>query len=248
MADASLGIQAALQATGEMQVVLNSAFPAWSLGRDQTWPSDFRQNIATYHPQIVMGTWSWDNEEASRDPALYLRTLEAALRTLLTPGDGVEAVILLQFPQQGPASVVSNVAVRQRHFVHQTLAQDDWDSAANQATRAFPGHALFLQTGQLFAPAGRYLAWLRTPDAKWLRARKLDNTHFCPYGAAEFGAFITQDLTSELHLSAMRPGWEFGSWIHDRRYNDPPGACPADKPPPSYHGVPVPSVTPVRFG
>src|SRR5262249_42228669 len=68
MTDASLGVQAALEATGEMKVVLNTAFPGWSLGRDPTWPSEFRHDIATYHPQIVMGTWSWDDEEASQRP------------------------------------------------------------------------------------------------------------------------------------------------------------------------------------
>jgi hypothetical protein len=248
MADASLGVQAALEATGEMKVVLNSAFPAWSLSRDPTWPSEFRHNIATYHPQIVMGTWSWDDEEASQKPNVYRPRLESAVRTLLTPGDGVEAVILLQFPQAGPATSVSDVSTRQRHFVQETLQQDDWDSAAQQVSQKFPGHALYLTTSQLFAPDGRYLAWFRTPapDPTWLRARKLDNVHFCPYGAAAFGAVVTEGLTAQLHLPPMKPGWEFGAWIHDHRYNDPLGACPADQPPPGYHGVLVPKLTPFR--
>jgi peptidoglycan/LPS O-acetylase OafA/YrhL len=242
MNDASLGVQAALQATGEMRVVLNSAFPAWSLTRDPTWPSEFRHNVATYHPQIVMGTWSWDNDEASQNPDRYLRLLKAALGNLLTPGDGVKAVILLQFPQTGPAPAISDVSVRQRHFVEGTQAQYDWDRAAREATDAFPSRAFYLSTSQLFAPAGRFSAWSRTPDGAWLRARKLDNVHFCPYGAAEFGAFITETLTPSLHLPPMNPGWELGAWIHDRRYDDPLGACPADQPPPGYHGVLVPVV------
>jgi hypothetical protein len=248
MADASLGVQAALEATGEMKVVLNTAFPAWSLTRDPTWPGEFRQNIATYHPQIVMGTWSWDDEEASQKPDLYRQRLGAAVRSLLTPGDGVEAVILLQFPQPGPADALSNLSARQRHFVQATLEQDDWDSAAHRVSQMFPGHALYLTTSQLFAPGGRYFAWFRTPapNPTWLRARKLDNVHFCPYGAAAFGAMVTGELRAQLHLPPMKPGWEFGAWIHDHRYDDPAGACPADQPPPGYHGVLVPKVTPVR--
>ncbi len=247
MVDASLGLQAALQATGEVHVVLNSAFPAWSLSRDPGWPSEFRQDIATYHPQIVVGTWSWDDDEASQTPDRYLRLLESALHTLLQPGDGVEAVVLLQFPQTGPSPAVSNVSTREKNFVHETLVQDDWDRAAQQATSAFPGHALYLPTSDLFAPRGRFLAWFRTPNGQWLRARKLDNVHFCPYGAAEFGALVTEGLTPQLHLPPMAPDWEFGTWIHAPRYNDPAGACPADQPPPGYHGEPVPSVSPVHF-
>src|SRR5439155_2245184 len=163
---------------------------------------------------------------------------------LLPTGDGVEAVILLQFPQTGPATGISSVSARQRHFVQGTLAQNYWDNEADQATRAFPGHALYLTTSQLFAPTGRFLAWFRTPDATWVRARKLDNVHFCPYGAAKFGALITEELTAQLHLPPMKSGWELGAWVHDRRYNDPIGACPADQPPPGYHGIPVPRVSP----
>jgi peptidoglycan/LPS O-acetylase OafA/YrhL len=240
MNDASLGVQAALQATGEMSVVLNNAFPGWGLTTDPGWPARAPHLIATYHPQIVIGTWSWDDTEAADTPSLYEQRLQAALRILLTPGDGVQAVILLQFPQQGPATEISNVSARNAAWVHQTTVQDDWNAEAHQAATAFPGQALYLTTSQLFAPDGRFYTWFRTPTGQWVRARKLDNTHFCPYGAAEFGAFITQDLTPELHLSPMKPGWEFGAWTHAPRYNDPPGACPADQPPPGYQGLAVP--------
>jgi peptidoglycan/LPS O-acetylase OafA/YrhL len=243
MQDASLGVQAALQATGEMQVVLNSSFPGWGLTNDPGWPAAARRYIATYHPQIVIGTWSWDDQAASETPAAYLRRLEGAVRELLTPGDGVLAVVLLQFPQTGPATAVSDVAARNAAFVKQTTVQDDWDAEARQAVDAFPGHALYLTTDGLFAPDGRYYTWFKTPTGQWVRARKLDDTHFCPYGAAEFGALITEDLTAQLHLPAMRPGWEFGAWTRSHRYDDPPGACPADQPPPGYQGVPVPKTT-----
>ncbi len=107
MKDASLGVQAALQATGEMKVVLNSAFPGWGLTTDRVagWCQHL---VATYHPQIVIGTWSWDDTEAADTPSLYEQRLQAALRALLAPGDGVEAVILLQFPQTGPVPAITN--------------------------------------------------------------------------------------------------------------------------------------------
>jgi hypothetical protein len=74
-----------------------------------------------------------------------------------------------------------------------------------------------------------------------VRARKLDNTHFCPLGAAEFGQLITNDLEQLIGLPPPHPGWQFGSWNHDARYNDPAGACPNDHPPPHYHGTAVPA-------
>jgi peptidoglycan/LPS O-acetylase OafA/YrhL len=236
MSDASLGVKAALEATGEMTVVVNSAFPGWGLTTDRAWPGDAERTIAMYHPQIVIGTWSWDDTQAATNPTLYRQRLEAALRQLLAPGDGVEAVVLLQFPQRGPPSVTGHTGA----WVQQTRMQDAWDDAARRAAAAFPGHALYLTTSQLFAPDGRFYTWFRTPSGSWIRARKLDNTHFCPYGAAEFGAFITKDLSAQLHLASLSPGWELGRWVHDPRYNDPPGACPNDQPPDGYQGVPVP--------
>lgn len=240
MADASPGITAALQSTGEVSVVINSSFAGWGLTTDHTWAANAEQIIGTYHPQIVIGTWSWDDTAAVDHPAQYLAELEAAMRLMLAPGDGVDQVLLLQFPQTGPAPEITNPTRRAAAWAEQTRVQDAWDSLARKATDAFPGHALYLTTDRLFAPGGRFYTWFRTPAGTWVRARKLDNTHFCPYGAAEFGALITEDLKPALSLPAMKPGWELGPWTHDTRYNDPPGACPDDQPPAGYHGIDVP--------
>jgi hypothetical protein len=237
MNDASLGVKAALEATGEMSVVVNSAFPGWGLTRDPTWPADFQRTIATYHPQIIMGTWSWDDNQAAANPTLYTQQLQAALRLLLAPGDGVQEVVLLQFPQTGPVNQTSSGIVA---WSKQTRLQDAWNAAARTAVTAFPGHAQYLPTDPLFAPGGRFYTWFRTPAGTWVRARKLDNAHFCPYGAAEFGLLIVKDLTPQLGLGNLRPGWELGPWVSDPRYNDPPGACPNDQPPPGYQGIQVP--------
>jgi peptidoglycan/LPS O-acetylase OafA/YrhL len=242
MQDSSLGIIAALDATGEVSVSDNSTFPGWGLSTlGNTWPSWVAQQLAQSHTQIAIGSWSWDDPEALSDPVAYRALLERFIGAMLAPGDGVSVVVLLQFPQGGPDSVTDPV-VRQANWVKQTRQQDAWDAVARQAVAAFPGHAAYLTTQQLFAPHGRFLTWMQTPTHTWVRARKLDNTHMCPYGAAQFGALVTEELTPYLHLPAMKPGWEYGSWTLDPRYNDPPGACPDDQPPPGYRGVPVPRV------
>lgn len=241
MYDSSLGVKAALEATGKVTVVMNSAFPGWGLTRDPAWASEAQRIVAAYRPQIVMGTWSWDDTEALAAPAAYQQRLEAAMRSLLTAGNGVDAVILFEFPQSGPGRVITDPAQRLSTWERQTLAQRAWNAAARRAAQAFPGHALFIGTDDLFAPGGRFYTWFKTSSGQWLRARKLDNAHFCPYGSAKFGALVVADLTTQLHLPGMAPGWEFGAWTHDRRYNDPPGACPRDQPPSGYSGIPVPS-------
>jgi peptidoglycan/LPS O-acetylase OafA/YrhL len=240
MQDSSLGIIAALEATGEVSLAVNSTFPGWGVTTLHSWPSWVSSNLAQYHPQIAIGSWSWDDPEAESDPVAYRALLTSFVRAMLAPADGVDVVVLVQFPQAGPDTSITDPAVRQQTWVKQTRAQDAWNAIARQVVTAFPGHALYLTTEQLFAPDGRFLTWMKTPQGKWVRARKLDNTHMCPYGAAQFGALITADLTPYLHLPALKPGWEYGSWTRDPRYNDPPGACPDDQPPPGYRGVEVP--------
>ncbi|GEM_PF-233474 len=239
--DSSLGLIAALQATHEVNVVANSSFGGWGLTTDHSWASDFQQLIAQYHPQIAIGSWSWDDQLATSNPADYTRLLRSALSTILAPGDGVDLVILLQYPQPGPDTNISDPSARRQHWIETVGEQDNWNRIASQVVKDFPGHALYLHTDALFAPGGRFVTWMRTPSGAWLRARKLDNAHMCPYGAALFGQLLVNELTPLLGLGPLQPGWQNGSWTKDPRYNDPPGACPADQPPPHYRGVPVPS-------
>ena len=243
--DASPGVTAALQATGNAQVVANTTFPGWSFANDPTWRSQWAQVIAQDRPQVVIATWSWDDQLAVDHPDRYVTQLRSALDVIMRPGDGVELLVLLQFPQIGPpASAVpggASISDSGTAWSEETKAQDAWDSTAQKALGAFPGHALYLPTETLFAPHGRYLAWFPTASGGWLRARKIDNVHFCPYGAAVFGQFIVDRLRPILHLGPLSPGWETGAWTRDPRYNDPIGSCPADLPPAGYSGTAVPS-------
>ena len=241
IADASPGITAALQSTGEATVVANTAFGGWGLTTDHAWPGDAEQIIAQEHPQVVIGTWSWDNTAAAADPAAYEARLRSALDVLLQPGDGVDLVVLMQFPPPGPPTRVIDPTQQRLAWAHQIDQQNAWDREARAVAAEFPGRALYLSTGSLFAPSGRFITWMRDPSGAWLRIRKVDNVHMCPYGAAEWGALTTQDLTSALGLGPMTGPWQLGPWTKDRRYNDPPGACPADQPPPGYSGIRIPS-------
>jgi len=240
MADSAPGITAALQATGDVHVVANTAFGGWGLNRDRTFAADSAQIIEQSHPEVVIGTWSWDDQWAEADPAGYLSQLVASLGDVLSPGNGVDAVVLLQFPQLGPNPYVIDPAVQAAKWAEQNRSQIAWNDVARQAMQRFPGRALYLSTQQLFASGGRFFTWHRTPAGSWVRARKLDNTHLCPYGAAEFGALLLRELTPALHLAPPAAGWQLGSWVNSPNYNEPPGSCPDDHPPPGYAGVLLP--------
>jgi hypothetical protein len=58
-----------------------------------------------------------------------------------------------------------------------------------------------------------------------VRARKHDNTHFCPSGAERMGRLVLGALTPVFALPAPSPAWAAGAWRADARYDDPPGAC-----------------------
>jgi hypothetical protein len=240
MFDGSLGITAALEATGRAKVVANSSFGGWGLGTDRAWPRDAENIIAKYRPEVVIGTWSWDNRLAAADPAAYTRRLRAALAQLLAPGNGVGLVTLLEYPQTGPPTVNSGAARRTPTWAALTARQLAWDDAAEQALQAFPAHTRYLRTATSFAPAGKYRAWQRTATSGWKRIRKTDEVHLCPYGAALLGALVIAELAPTLHLGPAAPGWQSGPWTDDPRYNDPPGACRPGQPPPGYTDLTIP--------
>ena len=173
MQDSSLGVQAALGSTADVSTVVNTSFGGWGLSTDKVWPNDALETLATYHPQIVLGTWSWDNAEALDHPGAYVQQLEAAMRVLLD--HGVQLVVLPQFPQPGPnleTTLQLTTAQRMADWAQTTRGQDAWDAAARKAVAAFPGHALYLRTDTLFAPHGYFLTWMRTAKGTWVRARE----------------------------------------------------------------------------
>jgi hypothetical protein len=241
MYDSSLGITAALQATGEVKVVANSSFGGWGMTRDKYWPGDGEDIIRQYHPELVIGTWSWDNPTAQSDPAGYGSLLRSSLADILTPGDGVDGVVLLQFPTTGPYPLYPTPSAKRVAWLSTLAGERAWDAAARSVVSEFPGQAAYLSDSDLFVPGGRFLVWMKTPAGAWLRARKVDDIHVCPYGAAEFGQLVESAMSASLGLSPMTPGWQDGAWIHDPRYNDPAGACPADQPSgQAFRGTPLP--------
>ncbi len=239
MHDASFGIRAALDSTGEGVVSIDTVL-GFGLENAKDWPQVFPQVIRLNRPQLIVATWSWDDygpttPNALHQPVQYTRLLHRAVATLLAPGNGVEGVIFTQFPTAGPvdkaADPQAHVAYRERF-----LGNIAWNRIAESMTRQFPGRVMYLPMASSVLWHGKYSTWLpagndpHTPLDQWIRVRKLDNVHLCAEGAARYAQALLTDMTALFKLAPADPAWVQGTWTGDSDYNDPPGACPDDHP------------------
>ncbi len=238
MLDASFGIRAALGATGEVATSLNT-IDGFGLVNATIWPQAFPQIIRETRAQIIVASWSWDDSgpttpNALHQPAQYTKLLHRAVATLLAPGNGVEGVMFTQWPYP----VAANTATPQERAVYRDRVRGNtaWTRIAEEMTRQFPGRVMYLPIASSLTWHGKYLAWLppsnegRTPLDQWVRARKLDNLHLCPEGAARYADALLTDMRAVFSLTPASPDWMQGDWTSNSNYNDPPGDCPDDHP------------------
>ncbi len=241
MHDASYGITAALQATGEATVATRT-IDGFGLVTASNWRTSLPDLIRQTGAQLIVATWSWDQfgpttPNALHQPAQYTALLRRAVATMLAPGDGVEGVIFTQFPQSGvitdtdPAAQVSYNTMRRQGVVA-------WNAIAAKMAASFPGRVMYFPVaGSLLLGGKAYSAWLppegrpHAPSNEWTRVRKLDNVHLCPEGSARYADALLSDMTAVFKLAPTATNWSQGSWTRDPDFNDPPGACPDDHPP-----------------
>ncbi len=235
MHDASYGIAAALEATGEVSVATRT-IDGFGLTVATDWPTSIPDLIRQTRAQLIVATWSWDQygpttPNALHQPDQYTKLLRRAVATMLTPGNGVEGVVFSQFPMEGvvPGEAAST---RERHE-----GGAAWNAIAAKMTTYFPGRVMYLPVADSVLLNGKYSTWLppegdaHAPASRWIRVRKLDNVHFCPEGAARYGDALLTDLSALFGLAPAGGDWSQGPWTSDPTFNDPPGACPDDHPP-----------------
>ena len=241
MHDASYGITAALQSTGEATVSTRT-IDGFGLTTATSWPTSIPNLIRQTGAQLIVASWSWDQygpttPNALHQPAQYTRLLRRAVATMLTPGNGVEGVIFTQFPESGVLAVVQpgrpgglqQGALGRRHRLERHRREDD---------RYFPGRVMYFPlASSVMLDGTKYSAWLppegdpHAPSDQWIRVRKLDNVHLCPEGSARYADALLTDMTSVFGLATAAGDWSQGSWTSDPNFNNPPGACPDDHPP-----------------
>ena len=79
----------------------------------------------------------------------------------------------------------------------------------------YPGRVTYLPVASSLDLDGHYSAWLPTVSGGWIRARKTDNTHLCPAGAAVLGAAITQELPPDVRSGPRHRDGSTSSWTSD---------------------------------
>jgi hypothetical protein len=240
MHDASFGITAALQATGEATVHTNT-IDGFGLTTATNWPMSFPTIIRETQAQLIVASWSWDQDgpttpNALHQPKAYTALLERAIRVILTPGDGVIGIVFTQFPISGniPAANPANQKVYNAARLKGVAA---WNDIAAEMPALFPGRVMYLPLADSILLHGRFSSWLppvgdpKAPSSEWIRVRKVDNVHLCPEGAARYADALLSDLTAILSLAPAGTSWTDGSWTTNPDFNNPPGACPDDHPP-----------------
>ncbi len=240
--DGAPALTAALAATGEASVVADSTFGGWGLTIQHAWAAQSTQIIGDSHPQVIIGTWSWDNPDAAAHPGAYSALLRQAITTWTAPGNGVQLVVLVQFPPVGPNLFIEQAVKRLDYWIKVTAQQRAWDRIARSMTKVLAPRVVYFSTTQVFAPAGRFMTWMRIAS-RWQRVRQFDNVHLCVPGAVKFANTVVSDLGRILALNPPTPGWQQQSWVLDTRYRVGPFgdvACPRDAPPAHYRGTRLP--------
>jgi hypothetical protein len=242
MHDASYGITAALGATGEA-TVFTRTIAGFGLTTATNWPTSLPNLIRQTGAQLIVASWSWDQAgpttpNALHQPAQYAALLRRALATMLGTGNGVEGVILTQFPQSGQITA-ANPANQKAYDKARAAGVRAWNAIAAAMPAAFPGRVMYLPLASSLLVDGHFSSWLppigqpTAPKAQWIRVRKIDNVHLCPEGSARYAEALLVDLTKIFALPAGPGRWTQGEWTSDPDFNNPPGACPDDHPPPA---------------
>ena len=230
MVDGEAGIQAALQATGEVSVSPHG-FDGWGLVNDTNFQSDLAGAVAQDHPEVVLMMWSWDNALAKEHPATFRKLLTEAIDVLLAPSNGVDGIAILQFPKIGPNDAIIDQAQRQQAAQAAEINRQAFDHIVSALPAQYPGRMTYLPVAESLEVNGQFSPWLHTTDGGWIRARKTDNVHLCPAGAAVLGAAVTSELSPMFHLPPPAPGWINAGWTDDEGRFGPNGVCPNDQPP-----------------
>ncbi|HLN05441.1 MAG TPA: hypothetical protein VK217_04135, partial [Acidimicrobiales bacterium] len=243
---AELGINAALGATGEVTVG-DRSIDGFGLSVDSVWRTSLSMLISEVHPEIIIGTWGWDDTCtwdpqiqhspcALEEPIAYKRELEQAVRLMLAPGNGVSGVIFAQYPLLGP--VVGSSGLEQRaQDATRTAGGLAWQNIVRSLPSVFPGKVMYLPLGSSVLLDGSFSSWLppaarpEAPPSEWVRVRMEDNVHLCPAGVVRYADAVLADLTELFRLGPASPRWWDQPWVTSPRYNDPPGSCPDDHPP-----------------
>jgi peptidoglycan/LPS O-acetylase OafA/YrhL len=215
-------VAAALQATGQAQVV-NDAFVGMGLTvASSQWETDWPKLLAAQHPDVVviaLGIWDWAAADSS--PDRYYQLVHEAAADVLAVGANL---LWVQQPDPGPQPERPGVGT------FPTAGKTAADRIYSQLPQIFPGRVAWQPTTPTFEPTGVYTAFLAGPTGLVERIHTLDNFHVCPTGAVLIADLVLHGLVP-YGLPAPAPGWSVASdWWKDSRFRLASGG-PACGPP-----------------
>ena len=237
---AEVGIADSLTSTGVV-TVSSSAYAGFGLAPGAPFnafePASHGNNaqkfleslVRSAHPQLIIGTWSWDDATAKAYPRAYRRTLDTVTRALLSPGDGVLGVIFLQMPVFGPIPKFLASTLKRdppnpgplptsgrslyESYTLSAAGVTSWNDAISLAPHSFPGKVMYLPVASSVELHGKYTSWLppinqpSAPHQLWVRVRIRDGKHLCPAGITRYSAAVLQDLTDLFQLPPAKGSW-----------------------------------------
>ena len=230
------GIRAALNSTGDTETGAMS-YPGFGLV-DQESPAGFvttaspseiasrMRELATFrtsfHPDVVVGTWTWDNAFAAQHPAAYENLLEEAVTTLTEGPGAAKGVIFVPFPTPGPnpphPSDVEAALFNPR-------AEAAWDKAITNVEARMPGKVMVIPADDSVLLNHRFAKWLppgNRPDApypQWVQVRMPDNVHLCQNGVVRLASALVADLQSLFGINPPTEKWVNGAWSREPIYS-----------------------------
>ena len=233
------GVASALESTG-LVATSSGAVPGWGLTVSGFHPwKQLRQLLRYDHPDLVIGTWTWDNKTATTHPAAYRRKLAEMISLLTTGPNAASGVILLPFPtsQAPPSPFMTGPAGFGSEFDARA-----WNRLAKTLLPVFPNRlSIWPVNRSVELPRGEYSTWLppgrnlRAPYANWVRTRRTDGVHLCQNGTVRFATAILTDLQLTYGLGPTRTKWWEEPWTRGPAYGYFPilnSTCPGDNPPP----------------
>ncbi|MEI6454036.1 MAG: acyltransferase [Actinomycetes bacterium] len=229
------GIGAALHATGAASFA-PAAFPGWGLTVDHQWRDHVGGALASNQPDLVIGSWTWDNELALSHPKRYEQMLEDVVKFVTAGPQGAKGMIFLQDPIFGPSQIAGAKPAPAGFRDLKALAA--WGKVAQAVTRAMPGKAMFLPLGASVLKDGSFAYWMpparqgKAAKSTWLRIRMVDGVHFCPSGAVLYANALAADFHQLFGLARPQGTWWVGDWTKSSVFTQEGlVACPDDHPP-----------------
>ena len=233
------GIEAALRSTRTV-VTASAARPGRGLTtQGANLDGQLERFLHAFHPDVIVGTWLWDNQAAAADPAGYRARLEHAIEVLLTGPDRAQGVALVPFPTIQPPPALDSMPGQA--LLLPQLRTAAWNAAIAAVARAHPGTVMVLPVSRSVLLDGRrYATWLapgnqpNAPYGSWVRVRRTDGIHLCQNGTVRFATALAADLHALFGSAQPQGTWWRGAWTTTSDYQGTSASdvvCPGDHPP-----------------